>query len=358
MDALVFEGVSHDYDGVPAVREVDLRLAQGEILCLLGPSGCGKTTVLRLAAGLEPLQAGRIVLNEHEVARPGRSLPPEARGVGLVFQDYALFPHLTVAGNVAFGLRALPQAKRRAIVAEMLERVGLADQAHRYPHLLSGGEQQRVALARALAPKPALLLLDEPFSGLDIRLRQEVRNQTLRVLADAGISTLLVTHDPEEAMYMADRIAVMRAGRIVQTGRPAEVYRAPASAFVAAFLGEVNWLHGTVRAGRVESPLGTLGADGIGDGTRVDVLIRPEALRIDGEAGAQGAADGAVAAEVTAVRVLGYSSLLDLRLDGDGPAMRARLPGIAAPRPGSRVVLRLDHSQTFIFPCRGTSGVS
>jgi len=363
MDALVFENVSHVYGATPAVREVDLRLIQGEILCLLGPSGCGKTTVLRLAAGLEPLQAGRVTLNEQEVARPGRSLPPEARGVGLVFQDYALFPHLTVADNVAFGLTGLSQPRRREIVAEMLERVGLADQAGRYPHLLSGGEQQRVALARALAPKPALLLLDEPFSGLDIRLRQEVRNQTLRVLADAGISTLLVTHDPEEAMYMADRIAVMRDGRIVQTGAPVDVYRGPASAFVTAFLGEVNWLHGTVRAGRVESPLGGLAADGLGDGTRVDVLIRPEGLRVNGEfpgGAARGAetADGAIAAEVTAVRVLGYSSVLDLRVLGDGPALRARLPGLGAPRPGTRVALSLDESQTFIFPCTAPDGVA
>ncbi len=358
MDALVFENVSHAYGATPAVREVNLRLAQGEILCLLGPSGCGKTTVLRLAAGLEPLQAGRVTLNEQEVARPGRSLPPEARGVGLVFQDYALFPHLTVADNVAFGLTDLPQSRRREIVAEMLERVGLADRAGRYPHLLSGGEQQRVALARALAPKPALLLLDEPFSGLDIRLRQEVRNQTLRVLADAGISTLLVTHDPEEAMYMADRIAVMRDGRIVQTGAPVDVYRDPASAFVTAFLGEVNWLHGTVRAGRVESPLGALAADGLGDGTRVDVLIRPEGLRIDGAAPDAEAVNGAVAAEVTAVRVLGYSSVLDLRVLSDGPALRARLPGLGAPRPGTRVALSLDESQTFIFPCSALDGVA
>ncbi|MEE8274903.1 MAG: ABC transporter ATP-binding protein [Alphaproteobacteria bacterium] len=350
MDALILEGVSHAYDGVTAVADVDLRVGDGELVCLLGPSGCGKTTVLRVAAGLEELQAGGVFIAGREVARPGASLAPEARGIGLVFQDYALFPHLTVVENVAFGLHAGSAAARRTKALEMLARVGMAAHAERYPHVLSGGEQQRVALARALAPMPRLLLLDEPFSGLDIRLRDRVRDETLAVLEEAGISTLIVTHDPEEAMYMADRIAVMCEGRIVQEGSPAEVYGAPADTFVTTFLSDVNLMHATSERGVVASPLGRLPAPGIADGVLVDVLIRPEALRLaDG--------DGAVDAEVVAVHLLGHSSIVTLRLDADGRELRARLPGPVAPKPGERVKVTLDSRQAFVFPCGAPNSV-
>ncbi len=346
MVALALDGVSHDYGDVRAVERIDLRVGAGELVCLLGPSGCGKTTVLRIAAGLEELQEGRVAIAGREVARPGVSLPPEARGVGLVFQDYALFPHLTVAENVAFGLADQPPPARRAAAQAMLERVGMAGHARRYPHVLSGGEQQRVALARALAPRPRLLLLDEPFSGLDIRLRDEVRGETLKVLDDAGISTLIVTHDPEEAMYMADRIAVMGAGRIVQEGSPAEVYRAPVNAFVATFLSDVNRMHGTVEGGAVASPFGALAADGIADGVRVDVLARPEALSL-----ADGGGAATAAATVVAVHPLGHSNIVVLRLDADGTELRARVPGSTTPTPGARVAVALERAQTFVFPC-------
>ena len=357
MVALALEGVSHAYGDVTAVKSVDLRVAAGEIVCLLGPSGCGKTTVLRIAAGLEDAQRGRVVVNGREVARPGASLPPEARGVGMVFQDYALFPHLTVAANVSFGLGALPREERREAALAMLERVGMGGHADRYPHVLSGGEQQRVALARALAPKPALLLLDEPFSGLDIRLRDRVRDETLDLLGDAGLSTLIVTHDPEEDMYMADRIAVMRAGRILQQGPPAEVYGAPSDAFVATFLSDVNAIHGVVEGGAVASPLGRVAAEGLADGARVDVLIRPEALRLTDGARLGEASGGARAGErtamatVVAVHPLGHSTIVELRLGGDGRVLRARVPGVAAPKPGARVDVVLDPGQTFVFPC-------
>ncbi len=346
MDALALEGVSHAYGDVTAVKSVDLRVAAGEIVCLLGPSGCGKTTVLRIAAGLEEPQRGRVMVDGREVSRPGASLPPEARGVGMVFQDYALFPHLNVVDNVAFGLGGSRPAARRAAALEMLERVGMAGQAERYPHVLSGGEQQRVALARALAPKPGLLLLDEPFSGLDIRLRDRVRDETLRLLEAEEISTLLVTHDPEEAMYMADRIAVMRAGRVLQQGSPAEVYRAPGDAFIATFLSDVNAIHGIVEGGAVASPLGRVAAEGVADGARVDVLIRPEALRLT-----DGADERVARATVVAVHPLGHSTIVELRLGGDGRLLRARVPGLAAPKPGARVNVVLDLGQTFVFPC-------
>ena len=343
MDALTLQGVCHAYNGVLAVDSIDLTVGEGKLVCLLGPSGCGKTTVLRVAAGLEPLQQGRVFIGESEVARPGASTPPEERGVGLVFQDYALFPHLTVTENVAFGLRGRPAVERLGTPRQMLDLVGLADLAERYPHTLSGGEQQRVALARALAPRPRLLLLDEPYTGLDIHLRNQVRDETLRVLRMAGISTLIVTHDPEEAMYMADHIAVMRAGRILQQGTPSELYNAPANAFIAKFLSDVNAMHGTVEGGVVPSIFGCLDAKGAEEGTRMDVLIRPEALRLDG--------DGGNPASVASVRPLGYSSIVTLRLDADGSELRARVRGIDAPAEGDRVSLSLEKHQAFVFPC-------
>ena len=343
MDALTLQGVCHAYDGVPAIDAVDLTVGEGELVCLLGPSGCGKTTILRVAAGLEPVQQGRVFIGESEVARPGASTPPEERGVGLVFQDYALFPHLTVTENVAFGLKGRPAVERLGTPKQMLDLVGLADLAERYPHTLSGGEQQRVALARALAPRPRLLLLDEPYSGLDIHLRNQVRDETLRVLRMAGISTLIVTHDPEEAMYMADHIAVMRAGRILQQGTPSELYNAPTNAFIAKFLSDVNALHGTVEGGVVPSIFGCLDANGVDEGTRVDVLIRPEALRLDG--------DGGNPAIVSSVRPQGHTSIVTLRMDADGSELRAHVWGLDSPAEGERVSLSLEKRQTFVFPC-------
>ncbi len=352
MDALTLENISHSYNGTPAVDGVDLTVGEGELVCLLGPSGCGKTTVLRIAAGLEELQHGRVFIGQSEVARPGASVPPEGRGVGLVFQDYALFPHLTVAENVAFGLKGRPAVERQDTPGEMLEMVGMAGYAKRYPHTLSGGEQQRVALARALAPRPRLLLLDEPYSGLDIRLRDQVRDETLRVLRMAGISTLIVTHDPEEAMYMGDRIAVMRGGRILQQGGPAELYGAPANAFIARFLSDVNAVHGTVEGGVVPSTFGCLGASGADEGALVDILIRPEALSLgDAETAKTASGGGSAAATIIAVHPLGHSTIVDLRMDADGTELRARVPGMSPPAAGSRVSVALDGSRTFVFPC-------
>ncbi|MFP6730732.1 MAG: ABC transporter ATP-binding protein [Alphaproteobacteria bacterium] len=343
MDALTLQGVCHAYDGELAIDSIDLTVGEGKLVCLLGPSGCGKTTVLRVAAGLEPVQQGRVFIGESEVARPGASTPPEERGVGLVFQDYALFPHLTVTENVAFGLKGRPSVERLGTPKQMLDLVGLADLAERYPHTLSGGEQQRVALARALAPRPRLLLLDEPYTGLDIHLRNQVRDETLRVLRMAGISTMIVTHDPEEAMYMADHIAVMRGGRILQQGTPSELYNAPANAFIAKFLSDVNAMHGTVEGGKVPSIFGCLDANGAAEGVRVDVLIRPEALSLSSEGGRP--------ATVAAVRLLGHSSIVTLAMDDDGSELRARVRGMDAPAEGDKVSLALDKLQSFVFPC-------
>jgi len=221
---------------------VDLAIAPGEIVCLLGPSGCGKSTTLRIAAGLEMVQQGRVVVDGVEVASPRTFVPPEHRHVGLMFQDLALFPHLTVLDNVAFGLGRQNAATRRKIVHKLLERMGLSRYADSYPHTLSGGEQQRVALARALAPEPLVLLLDEPFSSLDRRLREQVRDETLALLVNDAVATLMVTHDAEEALLMADRIAIMRDGKIVQIGAGEELYDHPSDAFVARFL-EIGRAH-------------------------------------------------------------------------------------------------------------------
>jgi iron(III) transport system ATP-binding protein len=344
-DGLVLDAVGHDYDGVPVVGEVSLRVGPGELVCLLGPSGCGKTTTLRISAGLEAPRRGRVILNGRVVSGGGLHLPPEERHVGFLFQDFALFPHLDVLANVAFGLTALAKPARRERAVQMLTQVGMGDYAEAWPHQLSGGQQQRVALARALAPSPALMLLDEPFSGLDKRLRDQVRDETLHVLKSSRVSTLMVTHDPEEAMFMADRIAVMRGGNIVQMGSPDELYNRPRDAFVASFFGEVNLLDGVVRHGRVTTPLGEFPAGTLAEGSAAEVLARPEALSLT--VSDQGWAT------VLASRLLGRSSLVHLRVERDGMApchLHARLSAGIPPAEGQRVSIGVDSSKVFVFP--------
>ncbi|MBX6742682.1 MAG: ABC transporter ATP-binding protein [Acetobacteraceae bacterium] len=339
---LRLSGIRHAYGGREVLRGVDLAVGRGEILCILGPSGDGKTTLLRLVAGLEPLQAGRIELGGLVVAEPGKEVPPEQRHVGFVFQDYALFPHLTVAENVAFGLHRTPRGERAWQVAEALARVGLETYASAYPHMLSGGQQQRVALARALAPRPQVLLLDEAFASLDARLREQVRDDTLHVLQTAGIPALIVTHDAEEAMFMADRIALMREGQVIQCGTPEELYLRPRDPFVATFLGEVNRLPARLRGGRAETAIGSLPAT-LPDGP-AEVLLRPEGLRILPEGGP---------AEVEACRLLGPTTLVHLAVpDGAGGVLHlhARLPpGVGLER-GQRVTVMMDPERAFVFP--------
>ena len=348
MDALILEHVSHAYGDLTAVDDLTLTVGEGKLVCLLGPSGCGKTTALRVAAGLEKLQRGRVLMDGRVVADGETDQPPERRSVGLVFQDYSLFPHLSVAENVTFGLRSLPANKRDRRATEVLEQVGMSAWAEAYPHTLSGGQQQRVALARALAPKPRIMLLDEPFSGLDSSLRHQIRDDTLHVLKESGTASLMVTHDPEEAMFMADKVALMRAGRLVQVGSPASLYFKPASAFVAGFFGEVNRLRGRTEAGHVPTPLGQICAPGIAEGVEVDVLIRPEALRL--EPGVTEAQEGA---RVLASRVLGRSSLIHLSLPGSCGQdlhLHARVPGRFLPDEDDVLRIQLDQSQTFVFP--------
>jgi len=348
--ALALESVRRYFGSTVAAQDVDLHVAPGELLCLLGPSGCGKTTLLRIAAGLERPQHGRVRIDERVVADAARGvwLPAEARNVGLVFQDAVLFPHLTVLENVSFGLDELPAPDRGRRALSLLEPLGLGHLARSYPHALSGGQQQRVALARALAPSPRVMLLDEPFSGLDSRLRDRIRDDTLHLLEASGTATLLVTHDPEEALFMADRIAVMRDGRIVQQGTPLDVYCRPVDPFVARFFGEVNEVEGRVESGRVQTPVGPLAAPHLPDGSRVRVLIRRDGLRVTPVSRAH----GAPGTHVVTSRLLGRSSLIHLCVHHDGREhhMHAEVPGIDLPPAQQAVEVRLDARQAFVFP--------
>jgi iron(III) transport system ATP-binding protein len=345
--SLAFDGIRHAYGAREVLRGIDLAVAPGEIVALLGPSGCGKTTLLRLVSGLEVLQHGRLAIGGSVMAEAGREVPPEERNVGFVFQDYALFPHLDVAGNVAFGLRRVPKPERAARVADALARVGLTAYAGAFPHMLSGGQQQRVALARALAPRPQVLLLDEAFASLDARLREQVRDDTLHVLQQAGIASLLVTHDAEEAMFMGDRIALMRDGVIVQAGTPETLYLHPADRFVATFLGEVNRLPARIAGGGAPTPFGTLAAPGRAEGEAVEVFVRPEGLRLAGPEA------GGPVAEIQASRLLGATTLVHMALPGAEGGMlhlHARIPAGRELRRGERVSVTLDAERAFVFP--------
>ena len=349
---LRLEGISHQFDGIRVIDNLTLEIAPGEVLCLLGPSGCGKTTALRIAAGLESLQTGRVLMGNSEVAGPGRQIPPEQRGIGLVFQDYALFPHLSVVGNVAFGLTEFAKSARREKALTELRRVGMDSAAEKFPHELSGGQQQRVALARALAPNPRIILLDEPYSGLDSALRVQIRDDVLHLLKESGAATLMVTHDPEEAMFMADRIAVMRDGRIQQEGSPQMLYCCPNSAFVAGFFGEVNCFKGVVKDGHVDTPIGLLATESVRNGELATVVMRPEALRVT----ALQAGQSTYTAQVIQARLLGRSSLIHLcvRPAENGSTrewhFHSRMPGIFLPDAGTRLRIEFDLKQIFAFP--------
>ncbi|WP_417811004.1 ABC transporter ATP-binding protein [Thalassospira alkalitolerans] len=343
-DGLKMSNVSHEFGSNKVLNDVSFDVAPGELVCLLGPSGCGKTTALRLAAGLEKLQQGSVSINDQIVARPGEYLEPEKRGVGMVFQDYALFPHLNVAKNIGFGLQSFSDGDRKAAVERALEQVGMSDFYNAYPHELSGGQQQRIALARALAPTPRVMLLDEPFSGLDVARRAELRDSTLHILKNAGIATIMVTHDPEEAMYMADRIIVMNDGKVMQDGTPEDLYFSPKNRFVASFFGEVNRFAAIVCDGVIATPIGNVANDVLANGTDVEVLVRPEGLQV-GEA-----VNGHdILARVDAVRSLGEISLMHLSLHAGGH-VHARVPRRLSSVNQSSVAITLDPDMTFVFP--------
>jgi len=344
MGKLVISNLRHHNSENFEVKIGTLVVNAGEIVCLLGPSGCGKSTTLRLAAGLERPESGEIYIGDQCVASNEGFVGAEDRHVGLVFQDYALFPHLTVLGNVNFGLKDVPKAERNAISQPILARMGLAGDEDKYPHMLSGGEQQRVALARALAPNPRLLLMDEPFSGLDTVLRDVVRDTTFRILKETGTTVLLVTHDPEEAMRMADRIVLMKDGEIVQEGTPADLYSKPASEFVASFLGDVNTVKARAVDGILETELGHVPyAAATADMGNVEVLVRPEAIRLGPVRD-----EGKVTAKVLSARNLGPFSLIELEVPS-GARMTARAATILQPEIGEICAISLDRRQVFLF---------
>ncbi|MEI7600229.1 MAG: ABC transporter ATP-binding protein, partial [Aestuariivirga sp.] len=339
---LSFEHVSRRFGKTAAVEDVSFTLKPGEIACLLGPSGCGKTTLLRIAAGIDRPDSGRLLFDGQEVAGPARFVPPEKRNIGLMFQDFALFPHLPIIDNVAFGLNSLPRQDARGIALHALERVGLAHYANSYPHSLSGGEQQRVALARALVPRPQVLLMDEPFSGLDQRLRESIRAETLTLLRETRASCLLVTHDPVEAMGLADRIFLMRQGRLVQAGTPEELYRRPADAAAARFFSDTDEIRGTVADGRVVTALGTFACPAQVRGPEALVLIRPQGIRrAEGWQGVEGL--------VTETRFQGDDVKCRILFKGIEEPLTALLDSKAAPPRGETAMFRVDPEHVFVF---------
>ena len=349
---LKLENVAQAYGRKQVLNNIALRLNEGEIGCLLGPSGCGKTTALRLIAGFESLQSGRILIHGETIASQDLALPPEKRRLGLVFQDYALFPHLTVEANIAFGLGKMARAGRDHRVNEMLRLVGLTREARQYPHQLSGGQQQRVALARALAPKPRLLLLDEPFSNLDVELREKLSIEVRDILKHEGITALLVTHDQHEAFAMADKVGVMNDGVIQQWGAPYDLYHRPRNRFVADFIGQGVLLPGTVMsAHQVKVELGILqsvkAADeesanclGFGLGSQVEVLIRPDdILHADASP---------LQAEVERRAFRGAEFLYTLRLPS-GAQVLTQVPSHHDHAIGEKIGIRLDVDHVVAF---------
>ena len=341
--ALEVEGLWKGYSSTEVLRSVNLDVAPGALSAVLGLSGCGKTTLLRVIAGFERAQRGRVALSGH-VLDDGRTyIAPERRGIGYVPQEGALFPHLDVRANVGFGLS---RAERRgSTVSELLEMVGLSPLAERMPHELSGGEQQRAALARALARRPALLLLDEPFSSLDATLRGTVREEVSALLRRQGTTTVLVTHDQEEALSLADTVAVLRDGTIIQQGSPTEIYGAPMDARLAGFLGEANLIEATFEDGRAKTPLGSLALRGDSSRTTTSaatpargvVVVRPEQLHVSADAGDGGGLHGTV----EQCRYYGHDALLRIRTDDSPstPVLLARVHGERALTVGTHVVV-------------------
>ncbi|WP_298678367.1 ABC transporter ATP-binding protein [uncultured Lentibacter sp.] len=342
------------FEGRVVVDDVSLTIQPGQVTCLLGPSGCGKSTTLRMIAGVDMQDSGEIFVDGQLICDTVFRVPPERRHTGLMFQDFALFPHLSVAENVAFGLSGRREEKTKR-VRELLARVGLARFEESYPHELSGGEQQRVALARALAPRPRLMLMDEPFSGLDNRLRDEIRDETLDVLKQEDTGVLLVTHEPDEAMRMADEIALMRQGRIVQRGAPYNIYNAPVDKQAVGFFSDINVIEGTVRGALTQTPFGQFLAPGVADGQEVEIVIRPQHFKIDFDREGRGPnptpQDGTAARGVVErARFMGNESLVEFRMDHDGSKLRVTVPNVFLPSVGKPLWLTIRRDRCFVFP--------
>ena len=315
------ENLSHHYAvKTPALQNINLAVKPGEIMALLGASGSGKSTLLRIIAGLEEQVEGRILFDKREIARPGKYMPAEKRSVGLVFQDFALFPHMSVRKNVEYGLSKLPAKVAHQVAENALHRVGMLKHAEKYPHMLSGGEQQRVALARAIAPRPRVILMDEPFSGLDSRLRERVRAETVSLIKETGATCIIVTHDAEEAMMMADQVALLSKGQVLDVGAPADLYNRPQSLEAARFFTPLNEFVGVVEAGHVQTPLGRIPAPGLDEGIEAVVCVRYTGIVVE-----EASEERGILARVIRQRFTGENILVELALPGVSNLVRAKI---------------------------------
>ncbi|MFQ5815810.1 MAG: ABC transporter ATP-binding protein [Candidatus Hydrothermarchaeaceae archaeon] len=341
MAVIELKNVTKSYDGTKAVDDVSFRVEKGEIFAILGPSGCGKTTTLRLIAGFERPENGEISIDGRTITGGGFFVPPEKRNVGMVFQDYALFPHLSVWENIAFGLSGFSKEQREKIIGTMLGFVGLKGFTKRYPHQLSGGQQQRVALARALAPCPVGVLLDEPLSNLDADMRAQMRGEVLNILREAQTTAILVTHDQEEAFSMADRVAVMNAGWIEQIGTPEEIYHSPSTRFVADFVGQADFIDGVVEERGIATEIGVFpNKTKLATGTSVQLMIRPDDITFT--------VDEKGEAVVESQQFKGSEHLYTLRLES-GKLMHSSQPSTLEVEMGTRVRVKASPTHVVAF---------
>ncbi len=325
----------------PTVNGVSLTLQSGQILCLLGPSGCGKTTTLRAIAGFEKITTGEILLKGQTLSSPSMHIPPEKRRIGMVFQEYALFPHLRVSDNIAFGLYHWSGTDQKARVQEMLELVGLHDLGNRFPHELSGGQQQRVAMARALAPNPIIILLDEPFSNLDPDMTIKMRKELFQLLRKTQTTAILVTHDHEEAFAMADQVAVMEQGVLVQCDTPEAIYQTPSCPFVAEFIGQANSIPGVVKNGQVETELGVFpNHDQLQGSTQVLVMVRPTDIRLHPSESGRG--------RIESRQFQGSQTLYGVRL-GSGQVIHCCMSPVPVYNIDTLVELQITTTHTILF---------
>ena len=349
MLAVRINNLSYSMNEKKILNNINLQLEKEKIACILGPSGCGKTTLLKLIAGLSKVQEGEIFLNENLVSSSNIHLKTEKRKIGFLFQDYALFPHQTVKQNLQFAIKDKSTSHR---VEEIMDVIKLSDSLEKYPHELSGGEQQRVALARSIIAKPDLLLLDEPFSSLDLNLKEEVRDDTLHLLQKSNISVLLVTHDPFEAMFISNQINIMnKNGEIVQSGSPTDLYNLPNSSYVANFFGETNKFQGVVKDTIVETPVGEFKVENSLESKNVDIFIRPEAVKLSKE---QTPVNG-IKGTVMASKLMGTYSFIHLSVlnkNNEVVHVHSHMPPNFLPNQSSAVGIEIDKEQTFIFPSK------
>ena len=355
---LEFLNISHKYDKKVILNNFSMKLEAGEVVSLLGPSGCGKTTLLKLASGIEKLQKGQIKLNEEIISSFNFHLNADKRHIGYVFQDCALFPHLTVIENIFFGIKKKYIETRSQKIKNLMDEIDISNLANNYPNELSGGQQQQVALVRAMASDPKIIFLDEPYSNLDSRLKEKIRDQMLHILREYKISALLVTHDPEEAMFMSDKIGILNNGCIEQFGSPIDLYLRPKSAFIAEFFGEINILEGTVQEGSVKTVLGTFKCSSRFNNKKVKIVVRDEAIKLFSATknnliikDKTNFIRSSYFGYVMEARLLAGSSLvhLSLKVDKLNFHIHARIPGLNFFNVDEKVIIETDPTQIFIF---------